>query len=131
MKHLTKRHYLIILASAIILTGIAVYTFATAKHAAPKVIEVKKAEPSSDTKTEEVVEQSTLPGKKEYDLIETDMSIADAKKLLGEPSSETAYESQGRKNSTIMFNGNGDFGAYIMVTTSDGKIKSKSQFGLK
>ena len=125
MKNLTKRHYLIILASAIVLTAIAAYTIAIAQAKPAKVVQVEKVE------KEKGVGQSTLPGKTEYNLIESGMTIADAKKLLGEPSSETAYESQGRKNSTIMFNGKGDFGAYIMVTTSDGKIMSKSQFGLK
>lgn len=126
------KHIVLIVVSAIFLTGITVYAFMSAKPEAPaKAKEPKQAQVEKKEESKKDVPQSALPSMKEYDKIESGMSVSEAKQLLGEPSSETSYESGGRKNSTVMFNAAGDFGAYIMITTSDGKVVTKSQFGLK
>lgn len=144
MKNLLKRHYIVILVSAIILTAIAVTTVTTARHdqrAVQPTQSIEKPVKAKDEQKEEVKEvkeetkeeetPSKLPGKKEYESIQNGMTVEEVKSKLGAPSSESESEIGNIKTKTNIYDGNGDLGANIVILFDNGKVTSKSQFGLK
>jgi len=141
MKNLLKRHYIIILVSAVILTAIAVTAVTTARHEQRAVQPTQSIEnpvKAKDEQKEEAKEKkkeeaapSKLPGKKEYESIQNGMTVEEVKSKLGSPSSESESEIGNIKTKTNIYDGNGDLGANIVILFDNGKVTSKSQFGLK
>lgn len=141
MKNLLKRHYVVILVSAVILTTIAVTAVTTARHdqrAVQPTQSIEKPVKAKDEQKEEAKEEtkeedapSKLPGKKEYESIQNGMTVEEVKSKLGSPSSESESEIGNIKTKTNIYDGNGDLGANIVILFDNGKVTSKSQFGLK
>lgn len=141
MKNLLKRHYIIILVSAVILTAIAVTAVTTARHdqrAVQPTQSIEKPVKAKDEQKEKAKEEkkegatpSKLPGKKEYESIQNGMTVEEVKSKLGAPSSESESEIGNIKTKTNIYDGNGDLGANIVILFDNGKVTSKSQFGLK
>lgn len=110
-------------------------TQAPAAKEEPKKQEVKKEEPKKEeAKKEEAPKNKPGISKAEFDQIQNGMSYDEVKAIIGsdgEVLSETGQA--GEQFHTIMYKWDGEkgFGANANFMFQEGKLKNKSQFGLK
>lgn len=97
-----------------------------------KVVETAEAEKEPAAK-EEPKEEASLPGKAEYDAIENGMTREQVEALFGEVDVQLESESEFDNIKTIMvvYGAEGDIGANITVSFTNGEVDSKSNFGVK
>lgn len=85
-----------------------------------------------ETKKEEITfVDKELPTKKEYEQVKQGMTIAQVDQVLGKPTDSSETEMENLKMTTNTYSAKGDLGASIIISFDNGKVTSKSQFGLK
>lgn len=99
-------------------------------------VEQPVAEADKDTEEEPAAEEpadmEALPTKAEYDAIKEGMTREQVEQLLGKVVVETESESEfdGIVSVSISYRADGDIGANIFVTYTNGKMDFKSSYGL-
>ena len=71
------------------------------------------------------------PGKAEFDLVESGMTIEQVEKILGPGSMDVESESGDIKMQMYSWEAKGELGANITVSFTNGKSDSKAQYGLE
>lgn len=94
--------------------------------------EPEQEEPAAEPEKEEAAGMDALPTKAEYDAIKEGMTREQVEQLLGKVVVESESESEfdGIVSVSISYRADGDIGANIFVTYTNGKMDFKSSYGL-